>query len=226
MTRLVCAVGRTCTLPLLLSGILAGCGDDQAVGSRREDKAAPSAHAGQACPAGMGGGEARPSAAGDTCCPPNPPAGMAAQASKGDLTWTLPAGWTEKPSSGMRLASFAVSGAAGEGQVSVIALAGEAGGVVANVNRWREQVGLPAKSAEEIFAGLTKGTLPIGPYSKVSIIPDDPQKQGLAVAMITRGQETLFVKLSASGKAIPGLQEGLDAFCASLRAGTTDGGQQ
>lgn len=77
------------------------------------------------------------------------------------LTWKTPAGWTEAAPGEMRVASFKVSGAGGKSaDVSVIPLPGMAGTDAANVNRWRDQVGLAAlpeadlqKSAENVVAG-------------------------------------------------------------------------
>lgn len=63
----------------------------------------------------------------------------------------LPEGWTATPPGQMRVASFAVQGDGGKrADVSVIPLPGAAGGVFANVNRWRGQVGLPPASEDEV----------------------------------------------------------------------------
>lgn len=63
----------------------------------------------------------------------------------------VPEGWTPVPPGQMRVASFAVKGVDGkQADVSVIPLPGSAGGVPANVNRWRGQVGLPPASEAEI----------------------------------------------------------------------------
>jgi hypothetical protein len=63
----------------------------------------------------------------------------------------VPDGWTPVAPGQMRVASFAVKGADGrQADVSVIPLPGAAGGVFANVNRWRGQVGLPPASETEI----------------------------------------------------------------------------
>ena len=43
----------------------------------------------------------------------------------------------------MRLASYNVPFDGGVGDLSIIRLAGQAGGDLANVNRWRDQLGLP-----------------------------------------------------------------------------------
>ncbi len=67
------------------------------------------------------------------------------------LSWTKPDGWNEVPPGSMRVASFNVKGDDGkQADVSVIPLPGAAGGDVANVNRWRGQVGLGSLSAEEL----------------------------------------------------------------------------
>lgn len=60
------------------------------------------------------------------------------------LEWDKPSTWTEKPGSEMRLASYAFAGPEGaEADISVTSFPDAAGGLVANLNRWRGQVGLP-----------------------------------------------------------------------------------
>jgi hypothetical protein len=70
------------------------------------------------------------------------------------LTWTAPADWQAKPLGAMRLGSFGVSSDAGDADISIIAFPGEAGGLLANINRWRGQLGL-APLAEDNLAGAT-----------------------------------------------------------------------
>src|SRR5688500_16517882 len=68
-----------------------------------------------------------------------------------EVSWTVPEGWTEQPASGMRLGSFAVPGREGPAaDMSVVALSGPAGGDLANINRWRGQIGLAPLSAGEL----------------------------------------------------------------------------
>ncbi len=55
--------------------------------------------------------------------------------------WELPAEWDEKAPGAMRQASFS-AGQNGEVDISVTAFPGEVGGDLANVNRWRRQLGL------------------------------------------------------------------------------------
>ncbi len=55
------------------------------------------------------------------------------------LLWTAPPAWKIQVGRAMRKASFATEGGA---EVAITAFPGEVGGVLANVNRWREQAGL------------------------------------------------------------------------------------
>lgn len=78
--------------------------------------------------------------------PPAPPAGgelppAPVPGPGGTLQWTLPRGWTAAGASGMRYATL--KPAAGGTEVSVVVLTGAAGGELANLNRWRGQLGLP-----------------------------------------------------------------------------------
>jgi len=67
------------------------------------------------------------------------------------VTWKTPPGWQELPASEMRVGSFSVKGESGQkADVSIIPLAGMAGGDFANVNRWRGQVGASALSEDEL----------------------------------------------------------------------------
>lgn len=71
--------------------------------------------------------------------PPPPP-----EQSGAPLTWSTPAGWAEEaPSSGMITAAFTVGDAAAQAQITIMALGGDGGGALPNLNRWRRQVGLP-----------------------------------------------------------------------------------
>lgn len=70
------------------------------------------------------------------------------------FTWTAPAAWTPKAPSPMRKGSYAVPGSAGEADFSITAFPGDTGGLLANVNRWRGQVALPAIGGAELEASL------------------------------------------------------------------------
>lgn len=81
-----------------------------------------------------------PSALGQMAPPaPGSPAVTAAQGEVPD--WQAPAEWQTKAPGVMRKASFS-AGPNGEVDISVTAFPGDVGGDLANVNRWRRQIGL------------------------------------------------------------------------------------
>ncbi len=86
-------------------------------------------------------------------------------ASGAGLAWTVPAGWIELPASAMRAASFRVAGDP-RAECSLVLLPGDAGGLSANVDRWRGQMGLAPLGADELEA-LPRGELLGGPAVRV-----------------------------------------------------------
>jgi hypothetical protein len=70
-------------------------------------------------------------------------------ASSSGLRWTTPPGWIEKSATSLRAANFKLADDE-RAECYLTLLSGEAGGLAANVNRWRTQMSLGAMSAEEL----------------------------------------------------------------------------
>jgi hypothetical protein len=68
----------------------------------------------------------------------------------GDLTYTVPQNWTELPASGIRKANFRIEDQNGTAELTVTVFPGDVGGRLANVNRWREQIGLDPAAPEDL----------------------------------------------------------------------------
>lgn len=66
------------------------------------------------------------------------------------LKWQAPADWKPKPATSVRKGSFSVSRDGAEADLSITAFPGDVGGLSANVNRWRGQVGLEPIDDSEI----------------------------------------------------------------------------
>jgi hypothetical protein len=64
------------------------------------------------------------------------------------VKWEVPAGWSPAPASAMRYASFAVEKNGEKADISVVTFPGDGGNDVDNINRWRQQIALPAVGAE------------------------------------------------------------------------------
>lgn len=73
------------------------------------------------------------------------------------LTWTAPATWQAKPGSAMRKGTYVLSGPDGAtAELAISAFPGDVGGDVANVNRWRGQVGLGELSEPDALASIQR----------------------------------------------------------------------
>ena len=142
---------------------------------------------------------------------------MAEKAEVG-IAWTLPEGWVEKGSSGMRLASFGTTTPNSTVDVSVIQLGGDGGGVGPNINRWRGQIGLAPATPEELEKSLQKSTCALGEIQWVRLEATSPEQQGFLAAMIANGSGTLYVKLMAPTQELASLEVSFLAFCTSLKA--------
>jgi len=115
-----------CISWLSLAVVLSGCSEDD--GIQVYDAPADSPR--------------QPAAAGDQPLPP--PQADRALTNDPDMTWTLPDGWRHLPEQRpMRFATLQAGDGDDALEVAVSAFPGMAGGVLGNVNRWREQFGLP-----------------------------------------------------------------------------------
>ncbi|MBL8863656.1 MAG: hypothetical protein JNK02_16825 [Planctomycetes bacterium] len=86
---------------------------------------------------------------------PQPDAGVGEAVAM--LRWDLPPGWVEREPSSMRIANFLASGDE-RAECYLTILAGDGGGLGANVNRWLGQLGRPALASAQIDA-LPRGRL-------------------------------------------------------------------
>ena len=71
--------------------------------------------------------------------------------SEGKPNWQVPAGWQEVSGGQFLVAKFTLAGDGGAtAAVNVSSSAGEGGGLIGNVNRWRGQLGLAPLSEAEV----------------------------------------------------------------------------
>ncbi|HYG68734.1 MAG TPA: hypothetical protein VD838_13795 [Anaeromyxobacteraceae bacterium] len=148
------------------------------------------ANAGGAGPGGGMGG----AMAGDVP-PPAAPTGDQA------LAWTLPSGWTERRGGGgMRLATLVPPNAGVD--VSVIVLPGPAGGELANVNRWRNQIGLPPLDDAALAAARKTTGSPAGPIAVFDFTSEDASKKRVVGGIAEAAGNSWFFKLSGDAAAV------------------------
>ena len=113
----------------------------------------------------------------------------------------VPPHWEPQPLAQMRQASFLVRGENGAiADISLVTLGASSGDVLANVNRWRGQLGQPPITADDLPRVVQHLPSDLGHVAVVDIEgkPEqgDPNQDGRIIAAIAPGQSgTAFFKL-------------------------------
>jgi hypothetical protein len=144
------------------------------------------------------------------------PASMKAEAAGFDAPkWAkLPAGWSVGPENSMRKATWIVSGPNdSKAEIAVTVFPGSVGGLTANVNRWRGQIGLPPASPDEIAASA-KSAKVSGLDSQRFVMASTDGKKGLDAVMTPHKGATWFFKMSGDAAAVAANGAALVAFLA------------
>lgn len=112
--------------------------------------------------------------------------------------WQPPAHWQEQPATSMRLATFQITGSEGDAaDLSVTKFPGTAGGLVANVNRWRQQIGLAPLNPAELEQALAPLDAQ-GAEGKLVDMTSTDQNTRVIAAIVPREDFTWFYKLTGS----------------------------
>jgi hypothetical protein len=146
------------------------------------------------------------------------------------LAWTLPTGWKELPATSLRQGNFSVPGR-DKLECYVTVLPGGGGGIAANVNRWRKQMGLGALGDGDaaalptisLFGEASPFVQVDGTYSGAGgAAPLTGYTMAATVAL--RGGAAITVKLVGPTEDVRAEVENFKALCASLRDGAPAGG--
>ncbi len=132
------------------------------------------------------------------------------------IAWTLPEGWVEAPATGLRRATLKPP-FPGTVEASVVTLQGKAGGELANVNRWRSQLGLSPVAASNLASIRRIVNAPAGPLAVFDFTSENAPKLRLVAACLTRADgSTWFFKLAGNaepvGQAKPGFLKLLETI--------------
>ena len=131
-----------------------------------------------------------------------PAAALAPASRPRGVRWTAPAGWTEAPGNGMRVATLTPPQNAGKAEVTVIALPGDVGGGLANVNRWRGQLALPPIAEGDLPGARSEVRTKLGALNMYDFTGTGANKTRLAAGMIQVSGTTWFFKLMGDEKAV------------------------
>jgi hypothetical protein len=135
------------------------------------------------------------------------------------LRWQAPPEWPAKPATAMRKGSYAVGRGDSTADLSITAFPGDVGGLAANVNRWRSQIGLPP--VDDAAVGTVIETLDANGlhFTLVDFAGPTPAGQQRIMAALTSWQgATWFFKLMGPDSLVEGEKPAFIAFLQTVRA--------
>jgi len=143
-------------------------------------------------PAGPAPAPSAAPAAGAAMTVPPPPADAA------PLRWTAPADWQAKAAGSMRKGSYSI----GDAEVAITVFAGDVGGILANVNRWRGQAGLPPVDEAGLDAVTTQLTSHGLHFVATDAAGPAPAATRIVAVLVPWQGSTWFFKLTGPNEAV------------------------
>ena len=125
----------------------------------------------------------------------------------------IPGHWQEGAPSAMRRGSFRVSGPEGEGDISITSFPGDVGGLLANINRWRGQLGLGPITQSDL-PGATE-TLPARGID-LTLVEFDGPTQGTVTAIADHGGNSWFFRLTGPNALVAKERESFVEFLRTI----------
>lgn len=143
------------------------------------------------------------------------PAAPAAPAAAGALSWKLPDGWTAAANPGARYATINITGPNDtKAELAITKFPGDVGGDLANVNRWRGQIGLQPVAENELAPMITKITA--GPKT-IQLVDCTGTQVRCAAGWVRHGAETWFFKLTGPDALVGAEKAKFATFLESVR---------
>jgi hypothetical protein len=141
--------------------------------------------------------------------------------SEGKPNWQMPAGWQEVSGGQFLVAKFTLTGAGGAtAAVNVSSSAGEGGGSVGNINRWRGQLGLTSLPDGDVNKLVTTIDVQGGKASLVDLSGTDVrtgQPTRLVGVMVPQSGQTWFYKLMGDAKVVESQKDAFTKFVQGVK---------
>jgi len=134
--------------------------------------------------------------------------------------WTVPVDWHTVPPAQFLLAEYSIAGAnENQAEVNVAELNGSGGGVLANVNRWRGQIGLDPVDETGLARLTTTMNMTGGQATFVDMTGTDANGQPtrLVAAIVPMGDATWFYKLMGDEKIVASQKDAFTKFVQTAR---------
>ncbi len=183
---------------------------------------------------------AAPSANTATNLPPGHPAvGPQSSPNATPFTFDAPTGWQSRPAAGMRKVDFLIDQDGKTAVMTAIDFPASAGPMmadpVANLNRWRREVGLVELSPADAAKAMQPLEIDGGEAMFMAILPDANQPgeseadHGTLAAMLRRGDTIWFFKVIGDAQVVAQERDNFESFLKSVRftenGGTNDGNE-
>lgn len=133
-------------------------------------------------------------------------------------TWVAPSHWGPGPASSMRRGSYRVDGAGGTTiDIAVTTFPGDVGGLLPNLNRWRQQIGLPPITHAELPTAAS--TIQVGGQQAIwaDFTGSGARPQRTLVAQFQVGGESWFFKATGDATLVSSEEANIRAFVESVR---------
>ncbi len=130
--------------------------------------------------------------------------------------WSPPSHWKlETQSGGILAAAYAATNSEGGARVTVTSLLGDGGGQLANINRWREQLGLTAFTdlAQQTMTSIGGGT------TQVDLTNTEGTDRMISI-IVPAGESTWFFKLRGNVKGVEAEKDAFVKFAKAMGLGT------
>jgi len=134
------------------------------------------------------------------------------------LQWQAPSDWKAKPITMMRKGSYAVSRGGADADLAITAFPGDVGGLAANVNRWRGQVGLdPVDDAAigTVTEAFDSNGLHFTVVDCAGSTPSGPQR--IMAALVPWQGATWFFKLTGPDDLVKSEKSAFSEFLRTIR---------
>jgi predicted small secreted protein len=162
--------------------------------------------------------------------PGHPDISMSAQAlplgAMADATnpqWTVPKDWEEGKAAPMRRATFVVKGVDGQSaEVAISAFPGDVGGLLANVNRWRGQIGLGPVAPDEVASitadvEINGAKLTVVDFQTDTVAAGKTHPRRMIVVTLPHDGNSWFFKLTGDAPLVGAQKEPLLQFVKSVK---------
>jgi hypothetical protein len=143
------------------------------------------------------------------------------------LKYTTPPGWDEEAEpSPPRVAAFHVREGGRRVEVTVMTFPGDVGGLRANVDRWRQELGLGPAGDEDLKKDVRQVEVDGSAAFFADLTgPESAGRNRTLVVTVPRGEQTWFIKMKGPADLVEGQKAAFEAFVQSVHFEGGPGGK-